>query len=184
MLSINATTDTQLRLLEGREAPLLFALTEQNRSYLRNWLPWLETHTQLEDTLRFIEGARERYANRESAELGIIHRDHLIGMIGFNLIDWESHRGEMGYWLDESHQGQGIVHSACIGLINFAFFQLGLNRLEIRCATLNARSRRVPERLGFICEGTMRQAEWLYDHYVDHALYALLKEDWNDEDDI
>ena len=47
-----------------------------------------------------------------------------------------------------------------------------------RAATGNAKSRAVPERLGFRLEGVARQSEWLYDHYVDHAIYAMLLEDW------
>jgi hypothetical protein len=41
--------------------------------------------------------------------------------------------------------------------------------------------RAVPERLGFQLEGIIRDAEWLYDHFVDHAMYAILKKDWNGE---
>jgi len=37
----------------------------------------------------------------------------------------------------------------------------------------NKKRRSVPERLGFVCEGTIRQAEWLYDHYVDHTVYGM-----------
>ena len=55
---------------------------------------------------------------------------------------------------------------------------MGLNRIEIRCATQNVRSRAIPERLGFKEEGLIRDAEWLYDHYVDHIVYGMLESDW------
>ena len=54
---------------------------------------------------------------------------------------------------------------------------MGLHRVEIRCAIDNHRSRAVPHRLGFRLEGQMREAEWLYNHWVDHAVYAGLATD-------
>jgi ribosomal-protein-serine acetyltransferase len=68
---------------------------------------------------------------------------------------------------------------ACRFLVDYAFAELKLNRVEIRCATGNHKSRAIPERLGFKLEGTVRQAEWLYDHFVDHALYGMLASEWS-----
>ncbi|WP_336296604.1 GNAT family protein [Bacillus pinisoli] len=54
---------------------------------------------------------------------------------------------------------------------------MDLNRVEIRVADENIKSRAIPERLGFINEGKVQNAEWLYDHYVDHIIYSKLRED-------
>jgi ribosomal-protein-serine acetyltransferase len=83
----------------------------------------------------------------------------------------------MGYWLDAAHQGKGIMTAACREMIKHAFQELDLHRVVIACATENLRSRAIPERLGFKLEGVARQSEWLYDHFVDHAIYALLRPD-------
>ena len=56
--------------------------------------------------------------------------------------------------------------------------RLKLNRVEIRCATGNKRSRAIPERPGFTQEETVRQAEWLYDRFVDHTVYGMLASEW------
>lgn len=63
-------------------------------------------------------------------------------------------------------------------MVNYGFTDLRLNRQVIACATENHRSRSIPERLGFCHEGTLRQAEWLHDRYVDHHLYGCLWQDW------
>ena len=67
--------------------------------------------------------------------------------------------------------------ASCHAVVYHTFNTLKLNRIAIQCATENTRSRAIPERLGFKLEGIVREAEWLYDHYVDHALYSLLRSD-------
>ena len=48
----------------------------------------------------------------------------------------------------------------------------------LHCASGNLKSRSVAERLGFVQEGILREAEWLYDHYVDLVVYSMLKRTW------
>ena len=67
---------------------------------------------------------------------------------------------------------------ACRALVEVGFTRLDLNRIVIRAACGNDKSAAVPLRLGFTLEGTSRQAERLYDRYVDLRVYALLKEEW------
>ena len=71
---------------------------------------------------------------------------------------------------------------SCRVVIDYAFTTLNLNRLVITCASENKRSQGIPQRLGFNHEGTMLEAEWLYDHFVDHEIYALVRRDWNNRD--
>ncbi len=69
--------------------------------------------------------------------------------------------------------------SSCKALVDYGFGVLNLNRLVIACASENKRSRLIPERLDFIHEGTAHDAEWLYDHFVDHEIYVQFYCDWN-----
>ena len=63
-------------------------------------------------------------------------------------------------------------------MVDYAFGELGLNRVQIRCARDNARSCAIPRRLGFTEEGALRQAEWLIDHFEDQVVYGILAEEW------
>jgi ribosomal-protein-serine acetyltransferase len=108
-----------------------------------------------------------------------IRVDHqIVGVCGYHHFDWPNRSCIMGYWLAESYQGRGIMTRTCQALADFAFAALNVNRVAIACATENARSRAIPERLGFQREGITRDAEWLYTHYVDHAIYSLLQREW------
>ncbi|MBI3737263.1 GNAT family N-acetyltransferase [Candidatus Sumerlaeota bacterium] len=170
--------ETEVRMLEERDAGEMFALTDANRAHLRQWLPWLDTTVSVEDTRRFIQGGIEQNAANLGFQAGIRVSGVMAGQIGFHKIDWANHRVMLGYWLGREYTGRGLITRAAAILSDYAFGHYGLNRVEIHCATENSRSRAIPERIGFTFEGILRQGEWLYDHYVDLAVYAMLAAEW------
>lgn len=111
--------------------------------------------------------------------MGLWHRETLIGIIGYNSINWLNRTCYPGYWLSEVAQGQGLMTASLRAPVDHAFSELKLNRIDIRCATGNYKSCALPKRLGFTHEGTLRQAEWLYDKFVDHEIFGLLADEWN-----
>ena len=68
---------------------------------------------------------------------------------------------------------------ACREFVDYAFNTLELNRVEIRCAEDNLKSRAIPERLGFTKEGIIRDGELLNHGYVDSVVYGILKREWS-----
>jgi ribosomal-protein-serine acetyltransferase len=102
----------------------------------------------------------------------------LAGVVGQHYVESVNRRTELGYWLDAGHQGQGIVTRSVARLVDYAFVEQNCHRVIIHCAVGNVKSRAIPERLGFLQEGVLREAEWLYDHYVDLAIYSMLKASW------
>lgn len=99
-------------------------------------------------------------------------------MIGFHGFDGANRVTSLGYWLALDACGQGVMRASVEACVSYAFRDRGMNRLYVRCATENQRSRRVPEALGFVHEGTQREAEWLYDHFVDLEVYSVLAAEW------
>ena len=110
---------------------------------------------------------------------GIVCNGALAGVIGQHYIDLFNRRTELGYWLDAAHQGRGIVTRSTARLTDYAFASQDCNRVILHCAVGNFKSRAVAERLGFVQEGVLREAEWLYDHYVDLVVYSMLKSQWS-----
>ena len=167
----------ELRLLQIADADELFALTDSNRSYLRTWLPWLDGTNSVVDTKSFIEYTLETSASGRGLTATISYEGLIVGLVGYNQIDRENRIGYIGYWLAAEYQGKGIMTTSCQTICDYGFTDLNLNRLVINCATENQSSRSIPERLGFIHEGTIHDAEWLYDRFVNHETYALLDRD-------
>ena len=170
--------DTTLSMVEMRDADEIFALVEASRMYLREWLPWVDAASSVEDSKAFARASHKQYADGDGFQCCIRYRGKIAGIIGFSRVDWLNKRVEIGYWLDEELQGRGIMTACCRVLVEFAFTEYALHRVEIRVASENQKSRAIPERLGFTCEGTLREAEWLNDHFVDIAVSSMLRRDW------
>ena len=178
MQPISVSEQFDLTPVELADADELFRVTDDNRDYLRQWLPWLESIKRVEDTRAFIRAAQAQSAQNNGTQLAIRLDHTIVGIVGHHQIDWRHRITSLGYWVDEAHQGRGVVTAACQALVSHAFDDARLNRVEIRCAVGNQKSRAIPQRLGFRQEGLLRDAEWLYDHFVDHIVYAMLARGW------
>ncbi|EFH82623.1 GNAT family N-acetyltransferase [Ktedonobacter racemifer] len=179
-LHIAVDNDIQLRLLELHHAQVYNDLINRNREALVAWMPWAAYENSLEQTQSFLQYKLRQFADGKGAQFGLWYQDQLVGALGLNDLDREDSKVEIGYWIDTSMQGKGLVTRASRALIAYAFHEYGLNKIEIHCATANKRSRAVAERLGFLHEGTIRQAQRLGDHFVDMAIYGMLASDWRE----
>jgi len=178
MLTLKIDEDTILRTLQLDDADALFRLVDHNRPHLREWLPWVDANATIEDTRMFILSSQEQHVSNLGFQTGIWYHGQMAGVIGFHKIDWQNRNVEIGYWLGAEFQGHGIVTKACRRLIEYAFDVYKLNRVQIRCATENRKSCAIIERLGFNREGLSRQAEFLYDHFVDLYVYGMTADEW------
>jgi ribosomal-protein-serine acetyltransferase len=167
-----------LRQLTINDAEELFSVCDASRAHLRRWLPWLDRTRTPVDTRRFAENAWRQFENNQGFQALILVRGRIAGLVGFHRIDWANRLTSLGYWLAAGYEGRGLMTASCEVIVDHAFAALNLNRIAIACASENIRSRAVPERLGFTHEGRLRDAEWLYDHYVDHEIYAQLQREW------
>jgi ribosomal-protein-serine acetyltransferase len=174
MLLHKINPSLELRLIQPKDAPVLFALVDANRAKLRDWLPWVDATRKLADTEKYIATALRENAASRAFTCGIWSNGRLVGVIGHNRIDWANRTGFPAYWLAPESEGNGIMTQCCRAVVDHAFGELQLNRLFLATATDNLRAQKIPEKLGFKRVSTLRKAEWLYDHHVDHYVYSLL----------
>jgi ribosomal-protein-serine acetyltransferase len=171
--------DLYLALLEERHAGEVFAVVDRERAYLREWLPWVDPTRTADAILKFIKDSLQQFASNEGFAAGIWSGEEFAGVIGTHKVDWQYRKAEMGYWIASKFQGRGIVTDAARAVIDHAFVAWKLNRVEIHCATGNAKSCAIPQRLGFQFEGVHRQAQLLNGSYLDINVYSLLAGEWN-----
>ncbi|WP_144509790.1 GNAT family N-acetyltransferase [Bacillus sp. FJAT-22090] len=181
MFTYNIDDKLKLKMLDLRDSEHLFDLTVKSKDTLREWLPFIDYTREVNDTKSFIQSTMKQYSENNGFQAGIWYGDKIAGVIGFHKIDWNNKSTSIGYWLGNDYVGAGLMTKSVQAFVNYALNDLNLNRVEIRAAVDNKKSRAIPERLGFTEEGCVRQAEWLYDHYVDHIVYGMLRGDWNSQ---
>lgn len=173
MFSLQVDTDIKLFLVQHSFAPNYAQLAEENLAYLEQWLAW-PPHCKTEQEFRaFIGKSLHDYADGKSMVCAIFYNDLLVGNVSFNTINHDLKKVEIGYWITQSAQGNGIMTRVCNKLIEIAFEQLLMDKVEISAATENLASRAVCERLGMKLEGIISNAENLNGRIVDHAIYGL-----------
>ncbi|MFT5165626.1 MAG: ribosomal-protein-serine acetyltransferase [Saprospiraceae bacterium] len=175
---LKVSTQIELRLPDLLFADELFKIVDQYRIHLRQWLSWVDQTQSKQQIDEFLKMSRIYNIGGQRLTTFIFKKEKLLGSIALVKINPEHKYAEIGYWIREDFQGQGIVTQSCQALINYAFRHLDLNRIEIKTASKNFKSLAIPLKLGFTHEATLREALFLYDTFHDLELFSLLKKDW------
>jgi ribosomal-protein-serine acetyltransferase len=166
-----------LRPYTEEDAAELTALVAANREHLAPWLPWAATYGH-QDSVDYIAKARARLEAEEAFEGAIVVGEEIVGGAGLHAVDRLNRSTAIGYWLAAEAQGSGLMTATVRALIDHAFGPWDLHRVVIEAVVDNARSRAIPERLGFTEEGVLKEAKLVRGRYEDAALYAMLAPDW------
>ena len=167
-----------LRRFIPEDAGKVFETVCRNAEHLTEFMHWMVPDYSLKMAEVFIDRSTIAANIKESLGYGFFRNDRLIGSIGFVHFDWKSRKTEIGYWIDRAEQGKGLVSKASKLLIEVAFNDFDMNRIEIRCSTLNERSAAIPRRFGFKEEGRLRQAEFRNGTLHDFFVFGLLRSEW------
>lgn len=178
MFQISIDSGLSIRLLMRKDASQLFQLIDQCRNDLRQWFSWVDSMQTKSDCVEVISRWLVEFASETAINVGIFEHDRLVGIVGVHHFDYVNKKTSLGYWLGVEHRGKGMMTKAVKKMVEMAFVDYGMNRVEIRCAVENRPSRRIPERLSFHREGTLRSFEKIRDEYKDHVVYSLLKKDF------
>jgi len=157
----------------------VFNTIDAERAYLTEWLPFVELTRDISFTRKFVEN----YENAEIKDLtcAIYYQHQFVGLVGLKDNDFDNMKTEIGYWLSELFQHKGIITRSCRALIDYAFSELKMNRIQLKAATGNLKSQAVAERLGFTREGIERDGELHSRGFVDLVVFGLLRKDWTTE---
>jgi RimJ/RimL family protein N-acetyltransferase len=165
---------TELHRLERQHTDALECLEPGDLSLAQGeWIfPKGGAANWVADALReFIEGTR--------LEACIFRGSALLGLIALHNIDRHRGSADIDYAMDSRYRNQGIVTRACRALIDYAFTEVALSRIQICPDTANLPSLRVPEKLGFTKEGVLRAHYRAAGGYRDCALYSIVKAEWD-----
>jgi [ribosomal protein S5]-alanine N-acetyltransferase len=97
-----------------------------------------------------------------------------IGPVNVNLPEYQ-----IGYFVDQCHEGKGYATEAVKAALKFTFGNLGAYRVSLECDDTNARSWRVAERCGMVKEGHRRENKKNSDGTFSGTMYyGLLRSEF------
>jgi RimJ/RimL family protein N-acetyltransferase len=169
-----------LRLLNKDDAPVFFRLIDQNRDRLEFFSGTVSKTKTLEETKSYMNDVMERIEKRQYFPFVIIdtRTNDLAGFIDIKSIDWIIPKAELGYFIDEKYQGQGVSTKALALIVRYCFDTLGINKLLVRTHEANTASVRLVVKNGFQLEGRVRKDyKTISGEIVDLVYYGLTKED-------
>lgn len=164
----------KLCAIDERFVSELHQLVVKNRAWLQQSLNWPQYVASEEDSLKNAQSNIMLHQRGYAKMFLIFHDDALAGVLSFNAIEPANKTGYIGYWLDEAHQGKGILSRSLQAFMR-RYVELGtVRRFVIKCRVDNHSSNAVALRNGFMLEGCLREAEYLNGRYDDVNTYARL----------
>ncbi|MGH0053437.1 MAG: GNAT family N-acetyltransferase [Sphaerochaetaceae bacterium] len=172
------TKRLSLRTVTSSDLYLLKDYLLRNRRFLSQWEP-LRPDSYYEDTAILQRIENEIIANSKQSQLSLyvsIKGDkQIIGNVTLsNIVRGPFQSCFIGYKLDEAMINNGYITEAIGAVIEIAFHDLELHRIEANIMPKNRRSIRVVEKLGFTCEGLSKDYLKINGIWEDHAHYVLL----------
>lgn len=188
-LRIPARTRVRAQPLQGRrvllspvdpaDGPDLWDAVQSSRSHLEAWLPWVPFNNSPVASQRYADNCAADWDSGRAVRLAIRHRGErrLLGIVGLDNCVHIHRNCELGYWLRSDATGFGLMTEAAQLALDFGFDEIEVHRVRCAAATDNQRSLAVIARLGFQFEGIARNAEFVSQRWLDHAVFSMLSSD-------
>ncbi|WP_328996586.1 GNAT family N-acetyltransferase [Kribbella sp. NBC_01245] len=181
MFTLPLGVDAQLRPLEPWQAQEFLAHIDRARPSVDPWIPWASLSTDLATATEVLQRYADKQAKDDARIYGIWLDGTLVGGVMFTRFDAATGVCEIGCWLEVAGEGRGLVTRACRALIDWAFGERGMSRIEWSVASGNTRSIEVARRLGMTRDGVLRQRYPYRGVRQDSEIWSLLAEEWSPE---
>ncbi len=146
------------------EGSILNTAVLESFDTLHKFMLWANVKPTLEESEEVVrrEAANWIFKKKEDPELMLFILDKesndFVGATGFHGIDWDVPCVETGYWVRQKYVGNGLITEAINALTRYAFEVMRVKRIAITCDIENERSKKVPERLGYMLESVMKSS--------------------------
>ena len=144
-----------------------------------------QNYHEQKEVYRFIKTYYLAYRQRcvpQSYAIVFKENKKMIGTCDFNQI--EDDVGEIGFVLNKKYWNQGLMSEAIVKLLEVGFYHLNLRRIEVLHDVRNIACEKVVKKCGFQYEGCMREKMILQNSPCDIKMYAILKNDYMEMEDV
>ncbi|MDK8190567.1 GNAT family protein [Paenibacillus sp. UMB7766-LJ446] len=170
------TERLHLRKMKVSDSPSLFTVwSDPDVTKFMN----VRCFTDVEQAKDMINLLDDLSRDRKAIRFTIIKKEsnEIIGSCGYNALDFDNFKAEIGYDLAKSSWGRGYASEAVSSLVDHAFSSLKLNRVKAKVDPENVSSIKLLEKLFFTFEGTLREYERVEGTFNDLHMYSKLISD-------
>ncbi len=152
-----------------------YARLESVTEYLL-WYP----HKCVEQTMDYLQYVQASYRAGDFYDWAVVDSEtkKMIGTCGFTRLDFTHNLAEIGYVLNPGYWGRGIATEAVRRVMDFAFMELNVHRVEAKYIIGNDASRRVMEKCGMTFEGVQRASMYIKGQYRDIGICSILSDEY------
>ena len=167
------TERLHLRKMKVSDSPSLFKIWSDPEVTKFMNIDSFTDENQAKDMIKLLD---EFSLDNKAIRFSIIEMEsnEIIGSCGFNSLDFENEKAEIGYDIAKAFWGRGYASEAMSGLLDYAFSTLKLNRIEAKVEPENVNSVKVLQKLNFMFEGTLRRYERVNGKFIDLNMYSKL----------
>ncbi|HSQ17076.1 MAG TPA: GNAT family protein [Anaerolineales bacterium] len=172
-----------LRPYQAGDGAMYYAVGQKNRQHLQRYEAdnVILTAKNEQEAETLVQELAADWAARKCFFLGAWDKlsGEFVAQVYIGVVNWDTPEFEIGFFVDQDHEGQGYVTESVRAALDFVFEHLQAQRVSLCCNATNLRSQRVAERCGFTREGLLRQKRRHPDgSFSDSLIYGLLRRDW------
>ncbi|WP_318375464.1 50S ribosomal protein L7/L12-serine acetyltransferase [Enterobacter sp.] len=160
--------------INEQDVPELHQLVLKNKTWLQQSLNWPQYVGSEDDSLKNAQSNIMLHQRGYAKMFLLKFNGCIVGVLSFNSVEPSNKTAYIGYWLDEDHQGKGLLSQALQAFMTFYAARGEVRRFVIKCRVDNAASNQVALRNGFTREGCLKEAEFLNGRFDDQYIYARI----------
>ena len=169
----------KIRPFKNNDSEAFFSSVTESVEHLGTWLPWCHKDYSLDEAQMWVQYSIQQW--QSGAEYNFVIEDldsqKILGSVAINQMVPMHRCGNLGYWVTKSALGQGVCVAAIKQLLQYAFIDLGLQRIEIHVLEENYASNRVAEKLNATFEGIQRNKLFFKGKPYSAKCYSLIPAD-------
>lgn len=139
------------------------------------WMPWCHADYSIDDSETYLAISVAGFEKGEIYDFAVLRDGHFVGACGLNQVNIVEGVANMGYWLRTSESGKGIMAQAAKKVLEWAFENTNLNRIEIVAAIENKRSQRVAEKIGAHQDAVLAKRVIIDSKPSSAVLYSVIR---------
>ena len=174
-----------LVVLEPTDYSLLRNYYVENRDHLAPWEPARsDSYFTQENIKELVANRYKQFISRSALHLCALDTSRMVAEVNFtNIVTGAFQSCNLGFSLEQSQQGRGIMTEVLKAGIQIIFSEYGLHRIQANYMPSNQRSPRVLNRCGFKKEGFAKEYLYIAGKWEDHVLTSLINPNYREGPD-